>query len=173
MSSVQLSSAAVSMFRGTKQDNARPRFPDRVLTFVDTDDVQPLLWSVRPLSPIALPSRQHILYVSPIENSWSWVVERYCCPLSPVTAIECGNNSKWHAMSFLYQPSKPNSNRCLTRHVRKFDLSEKLLKRCYFGPYRVERIVTNDTEKLPSNSPAGATYNVGTDKRDTTLDSPG
>ncbi|GFQ82221.1 retrovirus-related Pol polyprotein from transposon 297 [Trichonephila clavata] len=36
-----------------------------------------------------------------------------------------------------------------------------------------ERILTSDTEKIPSNVPAGATYNVGTDKRDTTLDSPG
>ncbi|GFY41334.1 hypothetical protein TNIN_355151 [Trichonephila inaurata madagascariensis] len=36
-----------------------------------------------------------------------------------------------------------------------------------------ERILTNNTEKLLSNSPTEATYNVGTDKRDTTLDSLG
>ncbi|GFY74469.1 transposon Ty3-I Gag-Pol polyprotein [Trichonephila inaurata madagascariensis] len=36
-----------------------------------------------------------------------------------------------------------------------------------------EHILTNDIEKLPSNALAGATYNVGMDKKDTTLDSPG
>ncbi|GFY49446.1 transposon Ty3-I Gag-Pol polyprotein [Trichonephila inaurata madagascariensis] len=40
----------------------------------------------------------------------------------------------------------------------------------YYTPEQ-ERILTNDTKKLPSNSPA--TYNTGTDKRDTPLDSPG
>ncbi|GFW13449.1 hypothetical protein TNCV_1209151 [Trichonephila clavipes] len=43
----------------------------------------------------------------------------------------------------------------------------------YYTPEAQENILTNDTEKLPSNSPAGATYKVGTDKRDTPLDSPG
>ncbi|GFX51191.1 hypothetical protein TNCV_2735421 [Trichonephila clavipes] len=43
----------------------------------------------------------------------------------------------------------------------------------YCTPEAQGRILTNDTEKLPSKSPAGATYNVGTDKRDTPLDSPG
>ncbi|GFR01421.1 hypothetical protein TNCT_496121 [Trichonephila clavata] len=43
----------------------------------------------------------------------------------------------------------------------------------YYSPEAQERILTNDTEKTPSIVPAGATYNVGTDKRDTTLDSPG
>ncbi|GFQ76535.1 transposon Ty3-I Gag-Pol polyprotein [Trichonephila clavata] len=36
-----------------------------------------------------------------------------------------------------------------------------------------ERILTSDTEKIPSNVAAGATYNVGMDKRGTTLDSLG
>ncbi|GFY54217.1 retrovirus-related Pol polyprotein from transposon gypsy [Trichonephila inaurata madagascariensis] len=72
--------------------------------------------------------------------------------------------------------------------VRKVGLSEKLIQH-FFGPYRVVvhvlrmkkyytpeaqvPILTNDTKKLSSNSPAGATYNVGTDKTDTPLDSPG
>ncbi|GFY71421.1 uncharacterized protein TNIN_484401 [Trichonephila inaurata madagascariensis] len=43
----------------------------------------------------------------------------------------------------------------------------------YYTPEEQERILTNNTEKLPSNSRTGATYNVGTDKRDTTLDCPG
>ncbi|GFV34440.1 hypothetical protein TNCV_1413711 [Trichonephila clavipes] len=41
-----------------------------------------------------------------------------------------------------------------------------------YTPEAQKRIHKNDTEKLPSNAPAGATYNVETDKRDTTLDSP-
>ncbi|GFS54814.1 retrovirus-related Pol polyprotein from transposon 297 [Trichonephila inaurata madagascariensis] len=43
----------------------------------------------------------------------------------------------------------------------------------YYTPEAQERILTNDTEKFPSNSPAGASYNVGMEKRDTPLDSPG
>ncbi|GFU55463.1 transposon Ty3-I Gag-Pol polyprotein [Trichonephila clavipes] len=43
----------------------------------------------------------------------------------------------------------------------------------YYTPEAQECILTNDTEKLSCNSPVGATYNVGKDKRDTPLDSPG
>ncbi|GFR13405.1 hypothetical protein TNCT_72471 [Trichonephila clavata] len=43
----------------------------------------------------------------------------------------------------------------------------------YYSPEAQERILTSDTEKIPSKVLAGATYNVGTDNRDTTLDSPG
>ncbi|GFV51475.1 retrovirus-related Pol polyprotein from transposon 17.6 [Trichonephila clavipes] len=43
----------------------------------------------------------------------------------------------------------------------------------YFTPEAQERILTNDTENLLSNAPAVATYNIGRDKRYTTLDSSG
>ncbi|GFY45617.1 retrovirus-related Pol polyprotein from transposon 297 [Trichonephila inaurata madagascariensis] len=35
----------------------------------------------------------------------------------------------------------------------------------YYTPESQECILTNDTENLPSNAPAGATYSVGTEKR--------
>ncbi|GFY79683.1 transposon Ty3-I Gag-Pol polyprotein [Trichonephila inaurata madagascariensis] len=61
--------------------------------------------------------------------------------------------------------------------VRKFGLSEKVVQvlrmNKYYTPEAQESIVTNDTETLPSSSPAGATHNVGTDKRDALIDSPG
>ncbi|GFY47829.1 transposon Ty3-I Gag-Pol polyprotein [Trichonephila inaurata madagascariensis] len=59
------------------------------------------------------------------------------------------------------------------RRQKSTQVVHVLLMKKYYTPEAQERILTNDTEKLPSNSPAGATYNVGTDKRDTPLDSPG
>ncbi|GFY50324.1 transposon Ty3-I Gag-Pol polyprotein [Trichonephila inaurata madagascariensis] len=61
--------------------------------------------------------------------------------------------------------------------VRKFGLSEKVVQvlrmNKYYTPEAQESIITNDTETFPSTSPDGDTHNVGTDKRDAPLDSPG
>ncbi|GFT34674.1 transposon Ty3-I Gag-Pol polyprotein [Trichonephila clavipes] len=66
---------------------------------------------------------------------------------------------------------RPDELVCFSRLLGKLVMHVLRMER--YTPEAQERILTNDTKKLPSNALAGATYNIGMDKKDTTLDSPG
>ncbi|GFY69838.1 hypothetical protein TNIN_373031 [Trichonephila inaurata madagascariensis] len=88
--------------------------------------------------------------------------------------ITRGEESRQLARIRTFEAQHRDKTRYDARH-RSVSYQPGELVRVFTPVMKVEaqkRILTNATEKLPSNAPVGATYNVGTDKNDTALDSP-
>ncbi|GFX71626.1 transposon Tf2-11 polyprotein [Trichonephila clavipes] len=88
------------------------------------------------------------------------LLKRYFCPYRVVRKLS--------DVTYEIEQLEPSPRRLKSTQVVHAQRMKK-----YYTPEAQERILTNDIEKLPTNAPAGAKSDVRTDKKDTTLDSPG